>query len=803
MHAHNSRLPRSPGLAVFIALGVSLLVGMPGGPALAQQPPVAVETLTGRTIKKVEILGNVRTDARMILEQVRAQAGQVYNRHSVDIDVRSIASLERFITVRADVIPTDDGMVIIRYIVEERPVVTSVEVVGSRQFKDEQIREVLTVRAGSGIDPFAIETDKKSILDMYRKKGFAVTNVEVDKDLLKQGVVRYKITEGPKSLITKIEFNGNTGVKSSLLKWKISTKTNFWFFRKGIIDDDKLQADLVTIREQYLKRGYLDARVSYSLEFSEDKRSVTVRFVINEGPRYTIRSLVLKGNEVFPTGELLAGNKFGPGAFAERDKMDALQRRIEDKYGHEGYIYRNVELVPAYTDTPGVVDLIVTITEGKPYIIGRIIVRGNPNIQDRVIRRQMRVYPDQTYDLVLVKKSQDRLKAVRIFQDVTVTPIGDAPDSRDMLVQVAEGQTGRFMVGAGVSSNAGVVGQVSLEQQNFDIMNPPQSMGEFLRGQSFKGAGQFFRILLEPGTEFQRYRITFEEPYLFDSQYSFGNDLYFFTRTRESWNERRIGDIVTFGRRFGDIWSANVALRAEQVSILNPQDYLDNGITDTIVPAGVSQDTAQEILNAKGTHFLTSIKPAIGRDTTDSHTFPTEGTRLVISWEEYGAIGGEVKMSKVSGHFDWYYTLYNDLFDRKTVFRLSNEISAIVDGKSPFYERFYAGGIGSLRGFKLRGVSPRSGPLKDPIGGDMLWTTTAEVNFPIYENAVRGVVFVDVGDVEPTLTIEKIRADAGVGIRLTLPFFGQLPLAVDVAFPFLKQAEDETQLISFSLGIPF
>ena len=127
----------------------------------------------------------------------------------------------------------------------------------------------------------------------------------------------------------------------------------------------------------------------------------------------------------------------------------------------------------------------------------------------------------------------------------------------------------------------------------------------------------------------------------------------------------------------------------------------------------------------------------------------------------------------------------------------------MVLGQSVFYERFYAGGIGSLRGFKLRGVSPRGGPLDDPVGGDMLWVTTAEVNYPIYENLIRGVVFVDVGDVESTLTIEHIRADAGVGVRVTLPFFGQLPLAIDFAFPFLKQSFDQTQIISFALGIPF
>ncbi len=801
-------------------LACSLLIALPAASPAQSAPPAAsvsgtatpdTSPLEGRIIKKVEVVGNARTPVKAITDQVRAQPGQAYARSLVDVDVKTIASTDLFITVRADVIPTEDGQVIVRYVVEERPIVQSVEIVGNRKFKDEQIREALVVRPGQGVDPFGLQTDTKTIIDMYRKQGFAQTSVDVDKELLKQGVVHYKIIEGPRSFIDKIKFNGNANIKSDRLKWKISTKTHFWFFRKGVLDDDMLQADLVTIRDQYLKRGFLDARVAYSLEYSEDKRNLVVRFIINEGPRYKVGKMLVRGNEVFKTEELLQDNKLNPGDFAERDRINALQKKVEDRYGHEGYIYSNIEITPSYTDVPGVVDLNINITEGKPYLVGRVIVRGNPNIQDRVIRRQVRIYPDQTYDSVLVKKSVDRLKAVHIFQDVKITPIGDSPDTRDALVEAAEGQTGKFLIGAGVSTNSGLVGQISLEQSNFDISNPPRSMGEFLRGQAWKGSGQFFRILLEPGTEFQRYRVTFEEPYLFDTPYSFSNDAFFFTRSRESWNERRIGDIVTFGRRFGDIWAASLAFRAEQVTISSPQDIYDNRITDVNVPlfdgfgniVDYANDSAQQVLDQEGSHLITSVKPGITRDTTDSRVFPTTGTRSGLSWEQYGGIGGTLTMSKFVAKFDWFYPIYSDLFDRKTIFSLRNEVGVIAFGDSVFYERFYGGGIGSLRGFKFRGVSPRSGPLNDPIGGDLSWITTGEVNYPIWEEILRGVVFVDVGDVESDVTIRDIRADFGTGLRVTIPFFGQLPLAIDFAVPVMKKTGDKTQIISFSLGLPF
>jgi outer membrane protein insertion porin family len=166
-------------------------------------------------------------------------------------------------------------------------------------------------------------------------------------------------------------------------------------------------------------------------------------------------------------------------------------------------------------------------------------------------------------------------------------------------------------------------------------------------------------------------------------------------------------------------------------------------------------------------------------------------------------MGGDLTFTKIVGRFDWYTPLYEDLFERRTVFHLGTELGIIPVGESAFYERFYAGGIGSLRGFRFRGVGPRSGPLKDPIGGDFSWVTTAEVNYPIYENLLRGVVFTDFGTVERDVTIGNIRSDVGAGLRITIPFFGSIPLALDFAVPTTKSRGDKTQFISFSLGASF
>ncbi|MCL2646414.1 MAG: outer membrane protein assembly factor BamA [Phycisphaerales bacterium] len=815
--------PSLPVLALAVVLGggAQPLGAQTTQPAGRASGVAATASLEGLPILRVEVVGNVNTSDRLILDQVRAQPGQLYSRNQIDVDTRTIASLDRFVTVIPYVIPQEDPRthkvrgVVVQFRVEERSVMNAVEIKGNRQFKDQELRDALVSRVNGAIDQFTIQTDIRTIQEMYRKKGFAQASVAVDPELLKKGIVRFEITEGPRAQITSILFEGNYNVKSSYLKFKIQTHTYFWVFRKGILEDDKLQQDLVTIRDIYRKKGFLDARVGYFLDYSEDKTQLTLRFSIIEGPQYKIGNINVNwvGDAIFSREEVLGDlHKFGPGSYAEGDKLEALQRRIEDKYGREGYIYRDVKIDVLYTDVPGVVDVTFTITAGTPFLVGRVIVRGNSTIQDRVIRRQVRIYPDQTYDTVLVRQTIERLKGVQIIKEVRITPTGNDPTVRDPLIEIAEGQTGKFMVGAGVSSNSGLVGQISIEQQNFDILNPPRSMGEFLRGQAWKGAGQYFQIMLAPGTEYQQYQVRFEEPYVFDSPYSFSNDMYYFTRWRESWDERRIGDVVTFGRRFGDVWGISLALRAEQVAIRRPQDANHNGITDTkyflIDPktgaqVGPYNDTAQEILDQQGSHFLTSIKPGVVRDTTDSRILPSSGSRTAFSWEQYGLMGGELTFSKIVVRFDKYFTLYEDLFDRKTTLAFRNEVGFDAFGDSAFYERFYAGGIGSLRGFKFRGVGPRSGPLKDPVGGDFEWVSTVEANFPIWEKILRGVVFVDVGTVESDITIRNIRSDVGFGARITVPLFGTpFPLAVDFAVPVTKGPKDETQLVSFSLGVP-
>ena len=478
----------------------------------------------------------------------------------------------------------------------------------------------------------------------------------------------------------------------------------------------------------------------------------------------------------------------------DQEIVDRDRKQVVTAYSKFGYIYLpnstdedylRIEPKQVFLDQPGKVDLVYDIHEGKPFKLGQIHVRGNYKSMDKLVLREFReLTPGTLYNSGEVQNAMERLKALPYFGGVTVNPIGDDPKYRDLLVEVTEGRTASFNVGAGINSNGGIGGNVTYRQQNFDIANIPDDPTDAFGEHSFTGAGQQFVASFEPGTIATNASLRFSEPYLFDLPYSFSEEIYLRDRVREEYDDRRLGDRVTFGKRFDYVWSSAITLRAEEVKIYQVQDQ---------------RFRSEQILAAQGTHPLTGIGFTARRDTTNPGPLPYQGSVTSFGYEYVGAIGGEYNFHKFTLNFDDYFTLHDDLLDRRTVLGLHFSAGYIPD-HSPFFERFYGGGIGSIRGFRFRGVSPRDGRGLDPIGGNFSLTGSAEVNFPIYEESLRGVVFSDFGDVESQVHIGTIRSSVGAGVRLILPFLGQTPLAIDFAVPLTKAHEDNTQLISFSLG---
>jgi outer membrane protein assembly factor BamA len=592
------------------------------------------------------------------------------------------------------------------------------------------------------------------------------------------------VEEGKRVRIRRIVFEGNAALTDRELKRRIHTKTALWIFRTGAFDEDQVESDLFRLQAYYRDQGFLDAKVAYRRELSEDRLDLTIVFAIDEGARYSIENIELRGHTVFTRDELhrMMGSKVG--ATVKRPLIDADARTIRARYGELGYIYATARAIRVFSDTPGMVRITVEIDEGEQFRVGRVIVRGNTRTKDNVVRRALNLYPpDDLFDLTEAAEAERRLVESRVFRSARVYPIGDMPGVRDVVIDVKEAEkAGDFLFGVGVTSNSGIVGNIVLNLQNFDLYDWPQSLSELVKFRSFFGGGQRFRLELQPGTTVSRFRLDFTEPYLFDKPLRFDFSAYLFERGRDGYAERRGGASVSFGKRFqrGRLqgWSGEVALRVENVRL----DDLDIF-------------ASREIREDEGSNLMTIVKGTLARDRRDNRFIPTSGDRLRIGYEQFGAFGGDHAFGKLTGGYTWYKTLRTDLLERKSVLELRAEGGVIV-GNAPVFEQFYGGGTGSIRGFKFRGVGPRDGIDDNNVGGDFLVLLGGEYSFPLVGEKVRGLFFLDTAMVGSG----PWRASIGTGVRFTLDVFGPVPLELDLAVPVLSGPDDEEQVFSFLIG---
>lgn len=779
-------------------------------PVLAQTRPSAASVipgeLAGRRIEEVRIVGRNKPLSSVLISeishQIRTREGEKFEPATVEEDYQRIYGLRRFSNVEARVEPTQTGVIVVFEVTEQNQI-REIRFQGNEAVDTEALQNVVNLNVGEAIDSFRISLAKEAIERLYQNKNYPYAQVAINQDeLARNGVVVFQVTEGPRVRVRKVRIIGNQSFTDTRIKNKIKTKSWFPFFSAGTLDLDTVEQDLAAIRQFYEDNGFFDVRVGRKLIVSPDQRQVMVDFLIEEGPRYVVESVSFKGNESVPDAELRENLKLRAGEVYDADLVKRDIREMVKEYSPLGFIhvppepeqnpdYLRIREERFFRQEPGKVDIVYTIAEGRPFRTGRVIVKGNVKTQDKVILREVRVQPGQLYDSAEVQNATDRIRATNLFTNVTITPIApaEAPEGdipyRDLLVEVTEAQTARFMIGAGISSNSGVAGDITYEQRNFDITNWPSSPGELFSSRAFTGAAQTFRIQLQPGTEISRARVDFIEPWIFDQPYSLGLSAYLAQRVRPDWSENRVGGRVSLGKRFSDIWSAKITLRGEDVEIADVDD---------------PELRAPEVLELEGHNAITTAGIEIRRDTTDTPILPSTGTITTAGWEHAGALGGEFEFDSFTTGFRAFQTIYEDLLDRRTILALRAD-AGFISGDAPFFETFYGGGIGSVRGFRFRGISPRSGIDEDPIGGDFLLTGSLELSFPLAGDVLRGVVFADAGTVERDLEIGTIRSSVGFGFRLTLPFFGQVPIALDFGFPITKDDQDDTRIFSFSLGV--
>jgi len=352
----------------------------------------------------------------------------------------------------------------------------------------------------------------------------------------------------------------------------------------------------------------------------------------------------------------------------------------------------------------------------------------------------------------------------------------------DIEAFVQEARTGRFMFGVGVNSDAGVTGQIVIDERNFDISNPPSRFDDVINGTAFRGAGQGFRVEALPGTQVQRYMMTFTEPYLFDSNVSFNLSAFFFDRNYFDWDEQRLGGRVSFGYRLAPDLSVSAGIRAESVDLHNPR------------VRGVA-----ELERALGTNELYSGSLTLAHDTRDSSFAPSQGYLLSATVEQ---AFGSFDYSRAE--VDWRrYFLVRQRPDGSGRHTLSYSLKLGFTGaNTPIYENYFAGGFSTIRGFEFRGAAPKDSGVT--VGGEFRMLGNVEYLFPLTaDDMLQGVVFCDYGTVEEDIRITKedFRVAPGFGLRIKVPALGPAPLALDLAFPVAHEDTDDIRNFSFFIGL--
>jgi len=979
----------------------------PATPAMGTTLPGAIPAAVSNEVVDVRVVGNRRTPTEKLMKYIHTRPGRAYNAEIVGEDVRRLNSSGLVDGVRPQYQDAPDGRGrIVVFEVFERATIRSVHYVGNRKIKTKTLTKEAKLKKGDPLEPFSIEEARSRLEAFYRDKGFVNARITLaEGGKATDDRVVFVINEGAKQTILWTDFEGNTIVSEARLRTKVRSKQGVVWLFGGELDRKKIEADKELLEEYYHGLGFFRARVGCIVEehpVSQQREWVTLKFVIDEGPRYSVRNLSVIGNKRIDTPEILQVVEMEEGEPFRQDRMQRDENAIKDRYGAVGHIFADVKPEIRFLEEPGQLDLIYQIEEGERYRVGKIdidIAGDYPHTQITTVLNRLSLEPGDIIDIRELRDSQRRLRSSQLFKvdhqtgvvpeiafspptpeeiekakaqfarrraeagqirgqdpqvtrtvyrqpavepsdrwyNVTIgspaaTPYANSPPATqavqgpsqvnsydrnqpkplprteyvergqspaspnysrfltprrqaDEVIRfqysadsgsstptlppagttptypaspapasqpygnpyappagvvpytgtvpapqlpppsmmgghgapnpfdpgldyfgdrdpggflgtvpaedpaiflplnptVAETETGRFMFSAGVNSDAGLIGSIVVDEQNFDIWRWPSGWDEIRNGTAWRGRGQRFRLEAMPGSEVQRYMVTFQEPYLLDSQVSLGLNGFYYTRFYQEWDEQRIGGRVSLGYQLAHDLSASASFRFERVTLSDPI---------ALAPP--------ELLDAVGDNDLHGFGLQLTHDTRDSTFLATEGHLLTLKFEQ---VVGTYEYPRAEIDLRKYFMLH-ERPDGSGRHVLSMKGTAAYTGSdTPIYEHYFNGGFSTIRGFDFRGASPRVNGV--PVGGEFNLLASTEYMFPLTaSDSIRGVVFCDTGAAQPTIDNweEKYRVAPGFGLRITIPAMGPAPIALDFAFPVIQEDGDEEEMFSFFIG---
>ncbi len=700
-------------------------------------------------------------DEARIRNLMSSKAGSKYRAESLDNDIKTLFESGYIDDVRFLAEPVGSD---VRLIVDvlTRPIINGVGFVGANIFSDKKLAKETKLKSGGAMSDSQILEARRNIEKYYQGYGYpdvSVTHRIQETSQPGLADLIFVIDEGTKNEVRKIRFEGNTVFTTPELKKEMKTKEKGWFSwltKSGRFESYQLDEDLDAVIDYYRSNGYLRASSTGIRRDPVGDGRVDLVIPISEGEKYTVAGISFGNITVFKPEELYPSMILNGGDAYSSEKMRDDIKTIRSFYGSRGYADALVS--PDIKDAgPNRVTVKYQVSEGTRFKVGRVNIQGNTKTKDKVIRREVPLKPGDWFNTVELETTKARLENLQYFGDVQATGNPGGAGYRDVDILVEERNTGSVGVGAGFSSIDNVVGFLTLEQTNFDIMN----FG------NFTGGGQRFGMNVRAGSVRSEFSMSLVEPWFLDRQLSLGGELFYRQSAffSDAFEQTNVGAAIYVRKPLTEKSSVKLEYRLEEV-----------GIDVTAPPA--SQFTKED-----GDYLRSAVTLRYLYDNRDSTIIARKGERFDVSLAMAGSVfGGDVDTVTLSAIGAKYWNLKWD-----TILSVNGELAFVdaLSGDVPVFERMFLGGGNTLRGYEFRDIGgERDVPTGDVLGGNSLAYMTVEYTVPIIET-VRAAVFYDVGFVNPDswdIGAQDVYSDVGFGVRLKLPI-SPVPLALDYAFP--------------------
>ncbi len=690
-------------------------------------------------ITNIVISGNERIEKDVILRNINTQAGDILKSENVSKDLKKIYSMGYFDNVVVKKESSDKGVKLI-YDVTEKATVRRIKFKKNVIFDKKELEEVVNTRTGSILNIYKLKDDINRMRLMYTTKNYH--NIVIDYEIIplenSQADIVFTFNEGDKVRVEKITFEGNHHFSDKEIKKEIETSERgfFSFFTSsGDLNEVEVKNDVVRIESLYKNNGFIDAKVSDPI-IDIGEKSIQVNFKISEGVQYKIKSIDITGDLIVSKEELFSTIQSKENELFNRELLRKDILAVTDIYMDKGYANANITPLVKKEDETHLMTVIYQIKKGEPVTFDRINISGNLKTRDKVIRRELKVTENSLYSKENIQKSFKNLNRLDFFEQIEVQPVDtNEANKKNLQVTVVEKQTGAFSVGGGFSSEKSGFFTASLQENNLF------------------GRGQTGKISAEISAEDILYTISFFEPYILDTRVSGGFSLYKQEKEYDYYDKDSLGLSLSLGYKIFDYTKIGVSYNIEDFDIQNVQTASTN--------------------MTQGQFLASSMTPYISHDSRDDLFLPTEGRKHHFSIKYSGNfLGGDIDFIKYLGSTSFYFPLFW-------------KFTGLVHGKAGYiddqsgdninidYEKFYLGGMSSIRGFGSGDIDgTRAGETKQR-GGEKFVQFNAELSFPLTEKyKMAGVLFYDRGDVYRTdedLDFADQYSSAGIGLKWSSP----------------------------------